>query len=367
MKSNGSGASITSKPGFEVGGVTGKARDGGYRLTPPDLDPDVRSPLARFGGKAPPAPAWFDAALADRPAESRVDVEGVGIEVLEWGVQTALPSVLLLHGTGASADWWRFIAPMLAHDRRVVAMSWSGMGRSGWRKTYSFDAYADEAIAVARAVGLFDADEPPVMIGHSMGGMIGTLCCSRPDSAFRALIAIDSGILDYVPPDDWRELEDAARVASGEWPEYNIYPSLPAALLRYRFLPPQASENGFITDFIARSNLREVTAGGQSGWTWRSDPKLRFLGQEPDFFARRLPHVNRPLALVRGGISALIRPDRFRQTVAMAPPGTIAFDIPQAGHHVLVDQPLALVAALEALLAAWLPARIAQNVPEPTS
>jgi hypothetical protein len=30
--------------------------------------------------------------------------------------------------------------------------------------------------------------------------------------------------------------------------------------------------------------------------------------------------------------------------------------IPDAGHHIMVDQPLALVAALRSLLAAWQPA-----------
>ncbi len=336
----------------------------GYRLTPSGLDPDVKSPLAQFKGEHPPAPAWFKDALSQAPVERRIAVAGTDIEVLEWGAKSTLPSLFLLHGTGASADWWRFIAPMLAHDRQVVAMSWSGMGRSGWRKTYSFENYANEANAVAEAVGLFNAGEAPILVGHSMGGMVGTLCCSRPDNRFRSIIAIDSGILDYQPPPDWRELEDDARVASADWPSYNIYPTLPAALLRYRFLPPQSSANGFITDFIARSNLREaVTQNGGKGWTWRSDPKLRFLGEEPDFFARRLPHVTRPMVLIRGSISALIRPERFRKTVELAPPGTIGFEVPQAGHHVLVDQPLALVAALEALLVAWPPAKAA--VPEP--
>jgi hypothetical protein len=33
---------------------------------------------------------------------------------------------LLLHGNGAHADWWSFIAPYLANNFRVAAMSWSG-------------------------------------------------------------------------------------------------------------------------------------------------------------------------------------------------------------------------------------------------
>ena len=339
--------------------MTETAKAARYWQSPTNLDPEVRSPLAAFDGEEPPAPAWFAQALADAPVEKRIDVGGADIEVLEWGAESRLPALFLLHGTGASADWWRFIAPYLAHDRRVVAMTWSGMGKSGWRKTYSFEAYADEAEAVASATGLFDADEAPILVGHSMGGMVGTLCCSRPGNRFRVMMAIDSGILDYRPPAEWRELENQARVAANDWPSYNLYPSLKAALLRYRFLPPQASPNSFITDFIARANLHEVTSpDGPGGWTWRADPKLRYLGQEPDFFADRLPHVNRPVVMMRGGTSALIPPDRFRLMIEKAPAGTLGFDIPEAGHHVLVDQPLALISAIASLLVVWPPALV---------
>jgi pimeloyl-ACP methyl ester carboxylesterase len=35
------------------------------------------------------------------------------------------------------------------------------------------------------------------------------------------------------------------------------------------------------------------------------------------------------------------------------PPGMMEIEIPDSHHHVMIDQPLALVAALRALLAAW--------------
>ena len=36
-----------------------------------------------------------------------------------------------------------------------------------------------------------------------------------------------------------------------------------------------------------------------------------------------------------------------------APPGTPFFAIPEAEHHLMLDQPLAVVSALRGLLAAW--------------
>ena len=40
-------------------------------------------------------------------------------------------------------------------------------------------------------------------------------------------------------------------------------------------------------------------------------------------------------------------------TQVHAPPGTPVFAIPQADHHLLLDQPIALIAALNGLLAGW--------------
>ncbi len=39
--------------------------------------------------------------------------------------------------------------------------------------------------------------------------------------------------------------------------------------------------------------------------------------------------------------------------VALVPGGLPVVDLPEAGHHPMLDQPLALVAALRTLLATW--------------
>ena len=88
--------------------------------------------LAPFQGAPPPTPAWFDAAIAQAPERTMITVEGANIELLTWG-EVGKPGLLLLHGNGAHADWWSFIAPFFAKDWRVAAISWSGMGGSDWR------------------------------------------------------------------------------------------------------------------------------------------------------------------------------------------------------------------------------------------
>jgi len=92
-------------------------------------EPQHMAPLAAFHGQRPPAPAWFEAALAHEPERTFVEVEGAKVEVLAWG-KRGLPGLMFLHGGAAHADWWSFIAPFFAATRRVVASSFTGMGRS---------------------------------------------------------------------------------------------------------------------------------------------------------------------------------------------------------------------------------------------
>jgi pimeloyl-ACP methyl ester carboxylesterase len=104
--------------------------------------------LATLEGQAPPAPAWFTEAMANEPQQRFHTVAGARIETLAWG-ERGRPGLLLMHGNGAHAQWWSFIAPFFARDWRVVAFSWSGMGRSDRRQsgTYSLDLFVDEAFS----------------------------------------------------------------------------------------------------------------------------------------------------------------------------------------------------------------------------
>src|SRR5580698_7795283 len=93
----------------------------------PDDAPATPHLLARFGGERPPAETWFHEALAIEPERSQFDLQGATIELLTWG-RIGDPGLLFLHGGGAHADWWSFIAPFFHERFRCAAFSWSGMG-----------------------------------------------------------------------------------------------------------------------------------------------------------------------------------------------------------------------------------------------
>ncbi len=60
-----------------------------------------------------------------------------------------------------------------------------------------------------------------------------------------------------------------------------------------------------------------------------------------------------PMALIRGAKSLLMHPVDADYLMSFLTPGSPDIVIPEAEHHVMIDQPLAFVAALRALLAAW--------------
>src|SRR6266446_8438913 len=115
-----------------------------------------------------PPPNWFMRAI-ETPFEDRfIQVESCRIHYLRWG-QTGKPGLLFVHGGYAHAHWWDFIAPFFAADHCVAAIDLSGMGESGYRRTYTAELYAKEVLAVCSEAGFAGR---PVVVGHSFGGFV---------------------------------------------------------------------------------------------------------------------------------------------------------------------------------------------------
>jgi pimeloyl-ACP methyl ester carboxylesterase len=313
---------------------------------PSPLPPEVQAPLAAFAGAEPPAPGWFEWAIAQAPERSFVTVDGAKIELLAWG-ERGKPGLLLVHGNSAHADWWSFIAPYLAQDYRVAAISLSGMGGSDWRETYSFLTFAHEARAGAEAAGLYEAAVKPVFVGHSFGGAQVLNAAMRFPEWMRAAILVDTG---FGPPPS----AEGFRAPQTRTQPNRVYPTLEAALARFRFMPPQGCKNLYIADFIARRSLkRAAMEDGGEGWTWRFDPLLwsklhrEVMESLPEAVSLEVPAVH-----IYGEQSAIVR--RYAEAGLARLPGDIeSIVIPDCEHHVMVDQPIALVAALRSVLALW--------------
>ncbi len=307
----------------------------------PDSQAALASPLAAFHGARPPAPAWFDAAMATLPETSRVTVAGVALDVLAWG-ERGQPGLLFLHGNGAHAGWWRFIAPFFAASHRVAAFSWSGMGGSGHRAEYTMDGFVDEMFAVAAATGL---GERPLVVAHSFGGFVAMTAAHRRGAELGGAVIVDTPFRR--PGEEW-----TGRPPNATNRPHKLYPTLAEALARFRYAPMQPSANAFITDSIARGSLIEVSGEQGSGWTWAFDPYLFSRFETPNN-PRLLVEPACPIGFIWGEDSMLLPPERVAYIRSQLPAGSPMVGIPDAHHHVMVDQPLAFVTALRGMLSVW--------------
>jgi pimeloyl-ACP methyl ester carboxylesterase len=306
--------------------------------------PSEQGPLAVYDGAQPPAPKWFVDAVATPYETHFLDCEGARIHYQTWGDRTK-PPLLLVHGNGAHAHWWDFIAPYLTHDYFVVAMTFSGMGDSDWRDSYSMDVFAREQLAVCEHAGLFAHEEKPIIVAHSFGGFVTILTGAEYGERFTGVVIVDTPVN---PPDRQRRGPPAVRGGK-------IYPTLEAALARFRLAPPQFCENHYIMDYIARWSLakKPMADGNGEGWGWKFDPAIwqRFSVSRPP--EELLKDARCRIALMKGDKSVIWEDDVGDYMCSLLNRQVPFIEIPEARHHVMLDQPLAFVAALRTLLQEW--------------
>ena len=278
-------------------------------------------------------PAWFSAALADAPEVRETTCEGTPIAYRAWG-DPADRNIVLVHGGAAHSRWWDHIAPLLARGWRVVAMDLSGHGDSGRRDRYSLDIWAREVLAVVTDAG---SAASTVVIGHSMGGLVTLRLATLAGSRIAGAVAIDSPIRDMAP-------EDRAARQHRAFGPLRVYPDRETIISRFRPIPDQPTLP-WIAEHVAATSIRPA----EGGWTWKFDPRV---------FARDtltpelLTRLDCRVALFRAE-HGLVTPQQgeaiYDRLGRVAP----LIEIPVAGHHIMLDEPVALAAALRTLLADW--------------
>ncbi len=283
------------------------------------------------------APKWFSDVMAEPCDDRTVEVDGCPIHYLRWG-DAAKPGLLLIHGGAAHAHWWSFIAPKLTNEYHVAAMDLSGHGDSGRREEYPRELWAKEAMEVCRDAGFIGA---PVLVGHSMGGFVTIVAAAIYGDRLAGAVVVDSPVRRPDP-----ESEEGARGRVFRNPK--TYPSLDEAMEHFRLFPPQPCENDFIVDHVARNSLHEV----EGGWTWKFDPAI-FLRSSPKPTSHYLTETRCRIAILHGEHSHLITPEIKDYMYSLLDRNAPVVEIPESYHHLILDQPLAFVAALRALLADW--------------
>ncbi len=292
------------------------------------MNQDTATPL--------PLPAWFTHAIAAEPLHTSIpSLDGTPLHLASWNAHDEdKPVLLLVHGFLGNTHWWDWIAPFLTTTHRVFALDLGGMGQSGWRAEYTIDSFSDDVLAAARYLSQRSASKIEA-IAHSFGAprLLEAIC--KDASLFAKAIILDAGFRSEGPAEPLPAP-----------PPLRYFDAPEPLQQRYRLVPDQPHLS-YLRDHVARHSI----AHKSQGWTWRFDPTLRgrfFTCVPVELMASKL---QLPIDLVIGEFSNVVTLERAQHIAASLPQCRGPIIMPESYHHLMLDQPLALVTCLRSLLA----------------
>lgn len=252
----------------------------------------------------------------------------------------AAPAVLFAHGFGQSRHAWARAAESLA-ERGWRAITFDARGHGDSDRLgdgrYLLEQFVGDLLAVAHSL-----DAPPVLVGASMGGLLGLVAAGETRPApFRALVLVD------ITP-RW-ETAGVARMLGFMRAHPRGFASLDeAADAVAAYLPQRRRRKD-------RYELAQLLHRGQDGrlrWHW--DPALLdTVAHEGERHQQRLLNAARnidvPTLLVSGGRSDIVSEATVEEFLG-AVPHAMHVQIPHATHTLAGDDNAAFAAAIEPFL-----------------
>jgi pimeloyl-ACP methyl ester carboxylesterase len=184
------------------------------------------------------------------------------------GPDAGLP-VIALHGWRDNAATFELLGPLLP-TLRLIAIDMPGHGLSSWRDAdgeYYIWSYLEEVLAVADALDLPRFS----VLGHSMGGAIGTLLAGLLPERVDRLALLDAvGPLTTSPEETPGQLQRALEQAQASNRRHH-YSSFEAAVAA-------RSAKGLTLPAATLLGKRGI-AQDDKGWYWTLDPRLSRANQ----------------------------------------------------------------------------------------
>ncbi|MEU7811359.1 alpha/beta hydrolase [Pseudonocardia sp. NPDC049154] len=256
--------------------------------------------------------------------------EGVRLAADRWAppLRSRRGTVLLLHGGGQTRHSWRHTGRRLAAEGwTAIAFDLRGHGDTDWAPDgdYTLDAHVADLRAAVTVL-----DEPPVLVGASLGGMTSLLALAADPALARGLVLVD------VTPTTERagtaEITDFMRSGTAGFATLDEAAAAVAAYNPHRTRPPRPEG--------LKKNLRRR----DGRWYWHWDPRLLDSRQtDPrtlDANARRAREAARGLAvptlLVRGRQSRVVSAAGAEELLSLVPSARLV-DVEGAGHMVAGD------------------------------
>jgi pimeloyl-ACP methyl ester carboxylesterase len=236
------------------------------------------------------------------------------------------PTVLFLHGSGQTRQsWGRALEVAATRGYRAISLDLRGHGDSEWSPDgrYTLDRFAADVRQVIEHLG----GPHPIIVGASLGGIIGLMISATPSPPVRALVLVD--IAPRVEQSGAKEVTAFMESAPHGFASVEEAADAVAAYLPHRPRPKDTSG--------LKRNLR--LRDGRYYWHW--DPAMRHMGRDAKFdgpnpletLARA---VRIPTLLMRGGLSRIVSEEGVREFRELVPHAELV-DITDAHHMVAGD------------------------------
>lgn len=216
------------------------------------------------------------------PQETEWPLQHITLAGLSWVLEddskNSHPPIILLHGWLDNSLTFTQMAPELAHISSLYAVDMAGHGHSGHRppgQSYQLmDYVADVAELIEKLIEKLaeeNAHSAKVdIVGHSLGGIVGSLYAAAFPERVRKLVMIDSlGALSRPINETIPQLRRSIskRIAGSGRPA--VYPDITAAAkVREGGISPLSHEAALT---LIPRNLKPEG----SGYSWRTDARLR--------------------------------------------------------------------------------------------
>ena len=275
-------------------------------------------------------------AAADVSCRSRnLIVQGLRLHLLDWGEGgDGRPELLLLHGGVVTARTWGPFCAMLAHKYRLLALDMRGHGDSEWPADgeASHNTLAGDLRGVRRALEL----QRPVVVGHSVGGMLAMRVMVSDPELLGAAVLVDVG--PETAYEGWKpknEVTETHRLY--EQTEDYVTRNAPRLKRSEQHMRRNAHH-----EFMRRADgLYQLKydprhpMGGPDESTMPGLPELEAMGS-----------VAVPTLVARGERSWFLSREAAQRLVATMPRAELAV-IPDCEHMVYIENPAGLAAMVE--------------------
>ena len=277
------------------------------------------------------------------PQEIVIETPWYQIAAKAWGPETG-HKVLAVHGWLDNAASFDFLAPLLP-DTRFIAIDLPGHGLSSHRPPgvpYHFVDYIPDVIAAVDGLGW----ERFSFISHSLGAGVSSFVSALLPDRVEQLVMIDGLGPHSVDPSKATQplatsVKQMSRLPTKRPPVYPDQESLINARVRV----------GDLSRASVHCLIDRSSKAYEDGWTWTSDPRLRFsspLYLTEEQVLAYLQAIQAPTLLVNGDRGIIDQRPSSEQRYAAIKDLTVK-TVP-GGHHLHMENPEPVAAEIKTFL-----------------